>query len=80
MGTGADARASVAVEGGIREVLDLGVADFLFGVDDEDVACNGVHDEGIGNGGAYIAGAQDGNFGGEFGVLRHGKNWYYRYS
>lgn len=67
----ADTGAGVAVEGGVGEVLDLGVADFGLGVDHEDLAGDGVHDERVGNCSANMAGADNGDLRGETGVRRH---------
>lgn len=64
----AHACTGVAVEGCIGQVLDLGVADFFFGIDQEDFAGDRVHDKGVGNCCADIAGANDGDGGGELGV------------
>jgi hypothetical protein len=60
--------AGVAVECGVAKVLHLGVSYFFLRVDHEDIACDGVHDEGVGDCGADVAGAEDGDLGGEFGV------------
>lgn len=65
--------ACVAVERGVGEVLDLGVADFLFGIDHEDIAGDGVHDEGVGDCCTDITGADNGNLRRELRVGRHGR-------
>jgi hypothetical protein len=70
--SGAYTRACVAVEGRVREVLDLGVANLLLWVHHEDIARDRIHDERVGNGCADIASADNGYLGGEFGVGRHG--------
>lgn len=51
--------ADAAVEGGVVEILDLGAAKLLAEVDEEDGACHGMEEQGVGDGAAHTARAND---------------------
>ena len=53
----------------------MGVADLLLGVDEQDLAGDGVQDETVGDCGTDIAGANDGDAGGEI-TGRHCLLWW----
>lgn len=60
--------ARVAVEGSVRQILNLRISDFLLGVDHQDVASDRVHDERVSDCSTDIAGADDSDRGGELRV------------
>jgi hypothetical protein len=53
----------------------LGIADLFLGVDEQDLAGDGVEDEAVGDRSAHVAGADDGDAGGEV-AGRHYLLWW----
>ena len=65
---GAHADTAAAAVGGVGEVADLGFEEGVLEVYEEDFGADGLEDEGVGECGAYVAAAEDGDCSFEFGL------------